>query len=65
MKLETRAALRDRQARVDASVSKIGQEAAKRYLEVHHRQKSHAIPLVATMAVVYLVSVTLLAYLVG
>jgi hypothetical protein len=65
MKLETRAALRDRQARVDASISKIGQDAAKRYLDAHHRQKSHAIPLAATMAVIYLVSVTVFAYLLG
>lgn len=65
MKLETRAALRDRQARVDASISKIGQDAAKRYLDAHRRQKSHAIPLAATMAVIYLVSVTVFAYLLG
>lgn len=65
MNLETRADLRARQNRVDASVSLVGQETARRYLEAHHRQKSHALPLAATMSVVYLVSVTLLAYLVG
>jgi uncharacterized membrane protein (DUF485 family) len=65
MNLETRADLRARQNRIDASVSLVGQEAARRYLETYHRQKSHALPLAATMAVVYLVSVTLLAYLVG
>jgi len=32
MKHETKAALRDRQARIDASVSKTGQQNATRYL---------------------------------
>jgi hypothetical protein len=35
MKHETKAALRDRQARVDAHVSKLGQSNAQQYLNNH------------------------------
>lgn len=38
MKLETKAALRDRQHKVDTHISKRGQDNAQRYLAAHHRK---------------------------
>lgn len=38
MKHETKAALRDRQNKIDAYVSKRGQDNAKRYLAAHPRK---------------------------
>jgi hypothetical protein len=37
MKLETKAALRDRQTKIDRHVSNLGQASAKRYLERNPR----------------------------
>lgn len=38
MKHETKAALRDRQHKIDAHISKRGQDNAQRYLAAHHRK---------------------------
>lgn len=38
MKHETKAALRDRQTKIDTHVSKRGQDNAQRYLAAHHRK---------------------------
>jgi hypothetical protein len=40
MKLETKAALRDRQIKVDRHVSNLGQAGAKRYLDTHKAPNS-------------------------
>lgn len=38
MKYETKAALRDRQLKIDTHISKRGQDNAQRYLAAHHRK---------------------------
>ena len=64
MKLETRAALQDRQNKVDAYVSKRGQEEARRYL-AKNRKSASPITMVTLAAIGYVTAVTLAAYLFG
>jgi len=64
MKLETRAALRDRQNKIDAHVSRLGQEEARRYL-AKDCVPQVPINLLTFMAGVYVVAVATFAYLLG
>lgn len=61
---ETRAALRDRQTKVDAYVSKRGQIEARRYL-TQRREPQIPVDLLTLMAVVYVAASVLFAYLLG